>query len=154
MEAKRVEIHLIPAGDDAALDSRAYQAELDTFDKNLRSGGMVPERVLERLEAAAGTNEPAVWLGQFVVLIKALTPIASSAICTALAGYFHAKRGRKVTVEISRKGERIKISAQTPQEVEKLLGRFVTQGQKAVAAKKKPDRRDARENRKLNAKRG
>ena len=139
MKPKRIHICLVPAADDAALNSPEYQAELETFDRTLRSHGIVPHRLLERLEAAAGGGEPAVWLSQFVIIAKALTPIICAAICSAIGGYFHAKRGRRVTFEIGKEG-RIKGSAQTVQDADELLNRLLAEDLKQLpqrAARKK-----------------
>jgi hypothetical protein len=74
MENEQIRIHLTAAVADPAHNSAEYQADLDAFDKTLRSRGVVPQRVLESLTAAAGVSEP-VWLGQFVIIAKAITPI-------------------------------------------------------------------------------
>jgi hypothetical protein len=82
--------------------------------------------VLERLEAAAGPGEPTVWLGQFVIVAKAITPIVVPAIVAAIGGYFHVKRGRRVTIEVKTgKNTGIKITAPNAEETEKALHVFL-----------------------------
>jgi hypothetical protein len=133
MELTRLKIHLLPAPDDAALNSREYQAELDAFDKTLRSYGIAPQRVRESLECAAGPSAGGTWLSQFVIVAKELKPIIPH-VCTAIAVYFAAKWRRGVTFEIG-KGGRIKGSAQTFEDAEKLLERLVTESRKQLPQK-------------------
>jgi len=137
METESIRIHLTPADDDAALDSPEYQAELDAFDKALRSHGIVPQRVLERLEGAAGPGEPATWLGQFVIVAKAVGP----GILAAVAGYFHGKRGRGVTFEIGKDG-RFKGSAPSLKGAQRLLPQLLAASRKNMA--EKPQTKKAR----------
>jgi hypothetical protein len=119
MGTEQIKLQLIPAPNDAALNSPEYQAELDAFYRILRSRGVVAQRVLEGLEAAAVDNQPAVWLGQFVVATKAVTPIIA-AVMGAIGGYFHGKHGRGISFEIGKDGH-IKGSAQSLEDAEKLL---------------------------------
>ena len=120
MVAERIEIQLIPAPDDAAPNSAEYQAELDGFYKILRSRGVVPQRVLETLEAAVGPGETAMWLGQFVIVAKTATPIVAiigPALGTVIGVWLHNRYGRKVRMKI---GD-IEVEAQTMDEVRELL---------------------------------
>jgi len=134
METERIDIHLVPAPDDAALNSPEYQAELAAFDKALRSHGIVPQRVLERLEGAAGTTEPATWLSQFVIVVNVLKPMVVPAIVTAIGGYFHEKRGRRVILEMEngtgKKRQKIKVSAPSPEDAEKALRALLPENRK------------------------
>lgn len=54
MTGKRLRIYLLPGPDESPLESAEYQADLDTFDKIVRSHGIVPQRKLKDLKAAAG----------------------------------------------------------------------------------------------------
>jgi hypothetical protein len=102
MNSKRLKILLLPGPDDSTLDGPESQADLDTFEKILRSHGIVPQLKLKDLKAAAGGLEQAIWLGEFLLIVRALTPIIKTAISTAIKGYFDAKLGRRVTVETER----------------------------------------------------
>jgi hypothetical protein len=131
-EEAEITIHLIPAPDDRPLDSAQYQTELGAFDSTLRSHGIVPQRVLRGLEAVAGAGEPAVWLGQFVVVAKAITPVAISGVVTAIGGYFGARRGRKVEIEVGKNGRiaRFKASGYTPKAAERLSRMLLDENRK------------------------
>jgi hypothetical protein len=137
MENEQIRVRLTPAAGDPAHNSAEYQADLDAFDKTLRSHGIVPQRVLETLTAAAGVSEP-VWLGQFVIITKAITPIVTSVIVAAIGGYFHGRRGRRASVEIKTgKDRRIKITAQSPEEVERAFEVLLAESRKVLEAPEK-----------------
>jgi hypothetical protein len=118
MEPKHLKIYLLPAPDDTALDSPEYQAELEAFDKTLRSHGIVPQRVLKELKAAAGGTEVAIWLSEFVIVMKSVTPIAK-AIIQAISDYLRERNNRKFRVKV----DDIEAEANTLKAVEKLLAR-------------------------------
>src|SRR5579863_5436063 len=141
MENEQIRIHLTAAVADPAHNSAEYQADLDAFDKTLRSHGVVPQRVLESLTAEAGVSEP-VWLGQFVIIAKAITPIVTSAIVAGIGGYFHARRGRRVSIEIKTgKDGRIKITAQSPEEIARAFEILLAERQ---TVPKKPEKKIGR----------
>lgn len=88
--------------------------------------------MLEGLEASAGPGEPGEWLGQFVIVAKAITPIVVPAIVAAIGGYFHMKRGRRVTIEVKTgKNRGTKITAQNPEDAEKALRMLFEDNRKA-----------------------
>src|SRR5439155_22241949 len=117
-----LQIRLEPSTLDPALRTAEYQEELEVFDRALRVGGIVPQRILKELQASADTGK-AVWLSDFIVVAKTLRPLVLP-ILAALVGYLRGKKGRSVSFTIGKDGQ-LKGSANTVGEAKELLKRLV-----------------------------
>ena len=101
-------------------DDPDFQKTLSEFLKSVRAQGIEISGRYFALDAVQGGGG---LLNDFTVAAEAIKPIIVPVLCAAIGGYFHAKRGGKVTFEMKHLG--IKGSAQTVEDAEKILQRLV-----------------------------
>jgi hypothetical protein len=131
MKTERLKIHLIPAPDEAPIESAQYQKELRKLEKSLRSQGVSPSFGLNHIYAAAGEGA-AIYSGAFMV--AAVGSVVGRCVVEWINGHF----GRKVSLEVWPDG-RVKGEAKNAKEVEKLF-KTAEEHQKK-AAKKSPKKK-------------
>jgi hypothetical protein len=113
VQAKDLEITLIPSPDDPSLESEHYQAVIRDFDSAFRAHGLIPSSRVLLMESAG--NEVAPHLGVFAVNLKDALPVIGS----VLTGWFAGRFGRKVRVRV---GD-IEVETNTVADAEKLIAK-------------------------------
>jgi hypothetical protein len=114
-EAPKLELTLIPAPNDAPLRSSRYQKGLRRFADSLKAEGVPFGLGIELIEAAGGSEAPAIYSGIFT-----LATVLTVQISRCVIAWQKGRSGRRVRVEIRPDG-RLRAEAQTTEDVERLL---------------------------------
>jgi hypothetical protein len=114
MEPAALDLTLLPAPDDPALDTQEYQKELSDFHSLLWKKGLQGYPLRTGSGRGSEVVSSGAYLGQFLVIAA---PTIGPLLGTVVGAWLHARYGRKVRLKI---GD-IEAEAQSEEQVEKLL---------------------------------